>query len=221
MKRYVSAVALLLLVGVGARADQLTPDTVQWTYNFTPGAPAITADGNPNAGVSFTNQPPASATGSSDIVATNLRVFSADPGTNADHITGSNGNYNFTLVLTETENGNTSTATLHFTGTLSGSLSKDNANIKNVFGANATQTGSLGSFNFTVAMNSFTPPGPPVGGPGGAPSLAGAISAHVSVSSLTPAQVPEPSTMLLSALGMSFLGGAVWRKRRARGLVLA
>jgi hypothetical protein len=42
----------------------------------------------------------------------------------------------------------------------------------------------------------------------------GSISAHVNVSSVTPASVPEPSTMLLSGLGLSFLGGAAWRKRR-------
>jgi hypothetical protein len=213
MKRYVSAVALVLLFGAGVRADPLTPETVQWTYNFTPGAPAVTADGNPNAGVSFTNEKPKTATGSSDIVATNLRVFSASPGNTPDKMTGSHGAYTLTLVLTETENGNTTTQTLHFTGTLSGKLSADNANIGNVFGSNNIQTVSLGSFNFTVAMTSYTPPGPPD------QVQAGAISAHVTVSSLTPTQVPEPSTMLLSALGLSFLSGAAWRKRRARGVL--
>ena len=211
MKRYVSAVALVLLLGAGVRAD-LTPETVQWTYNFTPGAPAVTADGNPNAGVSFTNEKPKTATGSSDIVATNLRVFSASPGNSPDHLT-SNGAYTLTLVLAETENGNTTTATLHFSGKLSGKLSADNANVSNVFGANNIQPVSLGSFNFTVALTSYTPPGPPD------QTQAGAISAHVTVSTLTPTQVPEPSSMLLSALGLSFLGGAAWRKRRGRGVL--
>jgi hypothetical protein len=213
MKRPLSccaiALALVLSFGAGVRADQLTPDTVRWTYNFTPGAPAVTADGNPNAGVSFTNEKPKTATGSSDIVATNLRVFSASPNTSPDHLT-SNGAYTFTLVLTETENGNTSTATLHFTGKLSGTLSADSANVKNVFGPNNVQTVSLGSFTFTVALTSFTPPGPPD------QTQAGAIAAHVTVSTLSPTQTAEPSTMLLSVLGLSCLGGSAWRRRRTR-----
>jgi hypothetical protein len=34
-------------------------------------------------------------------------------------------------------------------------------------------------------------------------------------------QTPEPSSMLLSGLGLTFLGGAAWRKRKARAVVAA
>src|SRR2546425_154695 len=110
MKRFllahVSALGLLLLAGAGARASVLTPDTVEWTYNFTAGTPgsplpAIFADGNNSAGVNLTDEPTKSAKGSSDIVATNLRVFSSATALNPDVLV-TNGAYSLTLVLNNT-----------------------------------------------------------------------------------------------------------------------
>jgi hypothetical protein len=208
----VSAVALLLAAS-GARADP-SPSTVEWSYNFTPtmNPPAVSADGNPTANVTFTNEPPRNATGSSDVVATNLRVSSAAPGDKPDVLL-KNGAYGLTLTLSMTDNTGTHIATLTFTGKLTGTFSAESSNLTNVFGHNATQTVSLGSFNFTVTMDAYTPPGPPD------QTQPGAIGAHVSVTSANPTGgggTPEPSTMLLSGLGLTFLGAAGWRKRRAR-----
>jgi uncharacterized iron-regulated membrane protein len=205
-----AAFALLLAGETGAWAGPMSPSQVQWTYNFSPGAPALTADNNPGAGVTFTNEATHFATGSSDVVATNLRVFSSATAGSPDSITGSNGNYSLTLQLSEAENGNVNTATLTFTGKLAGSFSSESSNLTNTYGPNASQTVSLGSFNFTVSLLPATLPGPPD------QTNAGSIAAHVTVSSLTPQSVPEPSTMLLSGLGLTFLGAASWRKRRAK-----
>jgi hypothetical protein len=214
MKRFLiahaSALTLLLLAGASAHATLLTPDNVTWTYNFSPGAPAVLADGNPSAGVTFTNEPTKAATGNSDVVATNLRVFSTAPATSPDVLV-SNGAYKFTLTLTNTSEG-TGPATFTFTGKLGGAFSSESANVTNMFGANNIQSVDLGSFRFTVALVAYTPPGPPDQVQGGA------ISAHVRISSLQTASAPEPSTLLLSSLGLTFLGGAAWRRKRRLAL---
>lgn len=211
MKRLLAAqlmaVALALLGGAGAQAASMSVDNIQWTYNFTPGAPAITANGNAAAGVTFTNEPTKVAVGNSDIVATNLRVFSAATAASPDVLT--NGNYTLTLQLSTVENGTPHSTSMTFTGTLAGKFSAENANLANVFGPNSTQSALLGSYTFTVSLMAYTPPGPPD------QQNAGSISAYVSISVPEPSeQTPEPSTMLLSGLGLTMLGGAAWRKRR-------
>ena len=73
----------------------------------------------------------------------------------------------------------------------------------------------LGDNNYTVTIRSYSPPGPP------SASNYGSIAAHVDVTTLTPGQfnTPEPSTMVLSCLGLSFFGAASWRKRRQAAAV--
>lgn len=184
------------------------PQDVNWTYNWSPGAPSVFADSNPGAGVSFTNEPTGSATGDSDIVATNMRVFSTSLAASPD-ILSANGNYSLTLQLATTAGGPLASGSLTFTGKLSGKFSSESASVANAFGPLATQTLMLGQYNFTVTLIAYTPPGPP------SQANAGSIAAHVTVSAITPTQVPEPSTLMLCGLGVSALGGAAWRKRRA------
>ncbi len=71
---------------------------------------------------------------------------------------------------------------------------------------------SLGNFDYTVAMDSYTHPGPP------SENLTGSLGGTVTVTTLTTSVVgsPEPSALLLSAVGLSFAGVASWRKRRQR-----
>ena len=105
------------------------------------------------------------------------------------------------------------TGSLTFHGKLDGTLSAESTNLFNTFGPDKKQSVRLGAYNFEVELIAYTPPGPPD------QSNAGSIAAHVTVTTITPAQVPEPSTMLLSGLGLTFLGGAAWRKRRAKASV--
>lgn len=205
-----AALALLLLGGTSVQAGSIPPSSISWNYNFSPGAPAVLADTNPAAGVTFTNEPTKTAFGTSDIVATNLKVFSAASAASPD-VLSANGAYSLTLQLSTVDNGTPYNATMTFTGKLTGNFSASNSNITNVFGPNSTQSVSLGSYNFVVSMNAYTPPGPPD------QQNSGSISARVTVSGN---QVPEPSTMLLSGLGLSLLGGTAWRKRKQKiGLV--
>jgi len=230
MKRFltahVSALTLVLIAVTAAPADIVSPDQLSWTYNFAPvvpgthnALPAVTADPKPGggvAGVTFTNELTQTATGSSDVVATNLRVFSSSAAGSPDTLTyhgnpGDSGAYGLMLTISTPDG----SKTLTFTGGLSTmpgkGFSAESANIKNVFdAATMEQTFSLGNYTFTVTMQAYTPPGPPT------QANAGSISAHVGVTGLSPGGIgaPEPGTMVLSCLGLSFLGGAAWRKRR-------
>jgi len=205
----VAALALLLIFGAGARASLIPPNQIVWTYNFSPGAPAVLADGNPSAGVTFTNEPTKTAVGSSDIVATNLRIFSTATAVSPDTVTGNNGKYTLSLTLSANDGNGPHTQTLTFKGKLTGGLSAENANVANMFTDSGPKTAILGTYSFSVQLVAYTPPGPPD------QANAGSISAHVTVSNIgTGNLAPEPSTMLLSGFGLTFLGGAAWRKRR-------
>jgi hypothetical protein len=205
---HVATLAIVLMIGSAAQAGPIPPDNVAWTYNFEPGSPAVTADGNVAAGVTFTNESIKSAVGSSDIVASNLRVFSTATAAAPDMLVA-NGNYSLKLTLTTLGlDNNPVTAVMKFTGKLTGPFSAENANIGNVFGPDWKQHADLGGYRFDVELKAYTPPGPPD------QTNAGSIAAHVTISNITPAELPEPSTMLMSGLGLSFLGGVAWRKRR-------
>ncbi len=90
MKRFlaahIAAATLVFFATTSARAGLIPASQVEFTYNFTPGATSIYADGDPSAAVTFTNELTKSAVPGpslgTDVVATNLRVVStADPGT--------------------------------------------------------------------------------------------------------------------------------------------
>jgi hypothetical protein len=220
MKQYLLAcapVVALLLGGNAARAESISPDKLSWGYSFTAGAPALAADDNPGgAGVTFTNVLKQTATGTSDVVASNLAVFSTANAGSPNHL-DANGGYTLTLTLTSPDSGDNTSRTLTFTGKLKGTFSAENSTLVNTFGQTDPQTVSIGNYNFSVQLTAFAPPGPPTP-VGNATSPAGAITAHVTVSALevTGGDAPEPSTMLLSGLGVGLLGLASWRKRRAK-----
>jgi len=203
----VAALALLLTTGMGVRADLTPASGVTWTYNFSPGAPAVYADGNPSAGITFTNESTHAGGSNSNYAASNLSTFSVAPAGSPDVLI-TNGAYTLSLNLATVDADGVHSGSLTFTGKLTGSFSADNSNVDNVFGPNSLQTLDLNGTLFTVSLTAYTPPGPP------GSSLFGAIGAHIDVSNVTLSSVPEPGTMLLSGLGLSFLGGAAWRKRR-------
>ncbi len=202
--------ALLCLGGTPAWATQVTVSDVGWTYNFTPSQSFISADPPGSGTVSFTNEPTKSATNSSDVVVTNLRVSSTATADNPDTL-NTNGAWKATLTLTDSATGQSNTMT--FGGKLSGTFSATNSNITNQFTGQTSYswTASNGD-QFKVSLVGYTPPGPPTA------SNAGSIAAFVQV---TPqghtsggGGTPEPSTLVLSCLGLGFAGLASWRKRR-------
>jgi hypothetical protein len=205
-----SAVGLLCLGGTPAWASPSPTPEVQWTYNFTPSSPFVQADNKDGGTVSFTNEPTKAATNSSDVVVTNLRVSSTAPASSPDTLTTS-GAWKVSLTLTDTASG--ASTTMYFGGKLSGTFSQFNSNVTNTFTGQQTYTWTAPDGNkYTVSLNGYTPPGPPTA------SNAGSISAFVQVTPATGphtgGSAPEPSTLVLSCLGLSFAGLASWRKRR-------
>ncbi|HTU19423.1 MAG TPA: PEP-CTERM sorting domain-containing protein [Gemmataceae bacterium] len=210
-----SAVGLMCLGGTPVWAGQMSTPDVQWTYNFTPSGPTssgfVQADNPQGGSVSLTNEPTKFATNSSDVVVTNLRVSSTAPATSPDTLNTA-GNYQVTLQLHDIASGTgaNATDTMTFTGKLGGSFSQSNSNVTNTFTGTQSYTWTAPSGNqYTVTLVGYTPPGPPTA------THAGSISAYVQVTPpVGPASVPEPSTLVLSCLGLGFAGLASWRKRR-------
>lgn len=194
-----TSLALLLLAGSPAWAG-----FVGWDYAWTPSSLVVAADSGGTGGISMTLQAQAHADGTSDIIATNLRTFSSAPRTIPDTV--AKGTYNLMLSLTDTASGQSGTAT--FTGYFSGSFSTTSANVQNTFTGDTTETLTLGGHKYKITIGPYAPPGPP------SAANAGTISAHVDVDEDggDGGNTPEPSTLVLSCLGVSFLGAAGWRK---------
>jgi hypothetical protein len=207
---YPAAIALLLGTGLTARAS-----LVAWSYDFDR-TPAVVLAGT--GGVTLTNEPGATAAGSSDIVATNLKVFSSADASSPDHLSPTP--YTLTLSLTDTASHASTTMTFH--GMLSGTFSAGSAHILNSFTGATMLTAVLGGNTYAVNLGAYSPPGPP------SASNSGSISAHVTVTPAgnhgghggpPPSTTPEPATAIMAGLGLGFVGLASWRKRRrARSL---
>jgi len=224
MKRFLAAWAtaltLLLCASTGARADSSDPGSVAWSYNWSPGTPQVSSDSSSNGSIVFSNDPPKrDVQGPSKIVATSLNTHLATLSSDNYTFTGNQGAYTLNLALSLQPGGlgdvpaHDITKNLTFTGTLSDHFSIGNSNIGNAFGPNSTQSVQIGAYNFTVSLIEYASPGLPSVGDTPSPKP-GTITAYVDIAKVSVAQVPEPSTMLLSGLGLTFLGGMSWRKRR-------
>jgi hypothetical protein len=214
MYRTLTALALALgFVLSSAQASPLPPDQVQWKYNWVPGQASVVSDNAPVGSITFTNELPTFATGSSDIVATNLRVASTLPAATPNFLVA-NGAYTLNLTIEMMEGSVLYSGTHTFSGKLSGTFSSEHALVKNMFnpGPGTTHVFQLGSYDFTVTMNAYTPPGPP------SQVQTGSISARVEVTLRDGppdiSDVPEPGSLVLGGLALSMLGGVAWRKRR-------
>jgi hypothetical protein len=196
-----AVLVLLLVAGTQARAD-----FIQWSYNWSINPISVLSDDG-NGSVSFTNQPPQTASGNSDTVATNLKANSLAPASNPDTLNNT-GAYTLTLSLTDTASGQS--GTVSFNGKLSGSFSSSSANITNAFLGATSKTIFLGDNSYTVTIGPYSPPGPPDS------TNLGSIAAHVDVSAIGISSTsPEPSTLLLGLFGLSGAGAISWRKRRS------
>jgi hypothetical protein len=175
-------------------------DFVDWSYNWTPSATTISAD-NPSMGkITLAPGTNGTANGFSFIVAANLLTASnADP-TNPAVFTKAP--YSLTLNITDGPTGQSGSLT--FSGELTGTLSSGYALITNKFTGDVFQSKVIGDHLYTVALQSFAPPGPP------SATNPGSIGALVGV---TPAAAPEPSTLALGGVGLSLLGARWWRRR--------
>jgi hypothetical protein len=192
------ALGWLVAANVPARADQIS-----WGFDWDRSPVAVLAG---TGGVSFTNEPNGFARGNSDVVATNLKVFSSATSANPDVFGPNAGKYSLTLTLTDMASGKVGVLT--FTGQLQGHFTKGNAEVTNHFTGPRTQVLQLGTHLFFVTMVSYSPPGPPL------QANAGSITVHITASPECQCVAPEPSSLLLGFVGLTFVGGAVLRARR-------
>jgi len=192
------ALALLFALPLSARAD-----LIPWSYNWSRSPNEIHADAPGTGYITLTDESQHSAVGDSDVVATNMRTFSTALPASPDHFTAKT--YAMTLNLVDLDSG--LTGSLTFTGQIDGDLGAQFSRLTNTFTGPVTQSIVLGEHRYTASNLMFTPPGIP-----GAAN-AGSISAHATI---TVEHVPEPSSLLLSALGGLALETARRFRRRVR-----
>jgi hypothetical protein len=195
--------ALLLLAAPAARAD-LIP---RWTEWWSASPVAVQADRSGHSWVVFSHfGDHIKVAGSSDIGVASLRTVSNAPDAHPDTFT----HRPWTLVLHVLDRASHKTGTLTFHGWFDGTLSRDSSNLRVHFDPRQ-QVLHLGHWLYKVRLTAFAAPGPPGSGAG-----SGAISARVSVQ-----HNPEPSGLVLAALGGPLLGLRLWRRRRAKRLARA
>jgi len=206
---FTGAVAALLFAGPSARAD-----FVQWRYNWTPSTLKVVSDTSPTSNVQLTNEPigkpnGALASGDSDIQMTNVKVVSDAPRATPDVFTASLP-VQFSLRLTDVASG--AFTDLLFPIKFLGDVSATSSHLRVDPISLATMYNNipLGQNIYAISNVTYTPPGPP------GSDNSGSISATVTVRPLDIQNAPEPSTMVLSMVGLSFLGLSSWRKRRQK-----
>jgi hypothetical protein len=195
-----AALLWLLTFAGSARAD-----LIYWNYSWSRSPSDVPADSPGTGYISLTDEGLKSAVGSTDIVATNIKVHSTASADNPDKFT--NAPYTLSLYLVDQASG--LNCTLTFTGKFNGSVTALSSNLKNTFTGLITQTLILGDDKYTVTIGPFVPPGPP------GSSSSGSIGAHATVKVETIIKdVPEPSTLILAVAAMPLLGVAAWRRVR-------
>jgi PEP-CTERM motif len=210
-----SALGVVLLAASAAPAAP-----VSWTYNWSTDTSTISADVGGVGTVSLVPAPAGTLSGPGTIPALSFTTLTTATDTSPDHFTGKT----YTLTLDLTDNDQDLSGSLHFLGTLNGTLSA--ANDGTTLGFNHL-TGSLDlgadQFNVTLAP-------PPAAGLGN-------ISAQVNIQEATgggtgapppgpppspgprpgpepgPQDSPEPSALVLAALGLAGVGVQAWRRR--------
>jgi hypothetical protein len=216
--RLFTTVLVLWSFGGAARADVITP----WTYAWSRDPISVPSDAAGTGGISMTLNALAPGThivGDSDIGAVTLSTFSSAPPGTVDTFT--NTHYSLSIHLTDM-NSNQS-GDLTFNGVFNGTLSTTNADINTTFLDPISQDLILGGHKYTVALNSYVPPGLPDS------TVFGSIGSHVSITDATGGtggnggngnggnvnDAPEPSAWLLAGLALP-TAGLAWL-RAARG----
>jgi hypothetical protein len=190
---------ILLAIGAAnARAD-----LIQWSYSWSRSPAEVQSSNHGGAGyISLTDDGLKSASGNSNLAATNLQGHSTASTSDPDVFT----NKAYTLSLFLQDQDSKKSGTLAFNGQFNGTLTADSSNITNTFTGDTTQKLVLGDHLYTVTIGPYSAPGPP----GAVNSGSIAARAEVTVSLLS---LPEPSSFVLAFVGAA--GGLVFgRKQR-------
>jgi hypothetical protein len=200
------ALMLLFLANTSARADLI------WSYNWEPSTGKVLANGGGSGYLKLTDEPAKTVTGSSNTVVTNIQAVSTAAFNTPDVFNKAPASFSLQLQDVASK----ATDTLKFSGSFSGIISGNFANVQLAFTSPMSETVTLGGNKYTVAIGTYTPPGPP-----GAVN-SGSLNAIVTV---TPASggggghgsgTPEPATLSLACLALPFVGLCCWRKRKTK-----
>jgi len=205
-------VTLALLLVVAARS-QAGP---QYQYNATPGQSDVFSNnaGDTHSKVSFSNEGEVQRDDDSNVTATNLITASNQPSSNKAHFTGRS--FTFSIAIRDGWNlgspGSLPTGVLTFHGSIDdnpGTLSKvglwnNGARLQYTI-SDPIQSITVGSHVYTVSFD----PGPKnINGPG--TNRQTSIDGQITVQGVR--DMPEPSTAILSCVGLSFLGAFGYRR---------
>ncbi len=241
MKRSLSLLAAAFALTLAA-APQSRADSMFW-YNWTRNPFSIAFVQQNNQGLPGTGgvnlidlnskAVEADATIGTGNPAADIQVISTADQTNPDVIPTGGGKYTLTLTIQN----NVVVGGVDTPGPLSGSVSFQGqlfstggttglaANLGNHILSSTDATGThvgqtfatlnLAGVQYTISYSGFAEPGD------SNDQTFGAISFHISSSpSIVGGQSPEPSSMVLGCLGLTLLGGVVWRARRRKLIAL-
>ena len=206
------AAVLVAALTVGRAGAGLIP----WSYQWNAHPIVVNADSSgPNSpppggitlipgAITITGGSHGAALGSASIVAVNLSTFTFSPSPSRSPDRFSNTPYALRVTLSDLDSGKT--GSLKFNGVFNGTMTDSSINLHTHFTSPTKQSVTIGQTVYTVSMTSYTPPGPPSLG------NEGEIKAFVDVHA---AGTPEPSTLLLSGMGLAgTLFSPVCRHRR-------
>ncbi len=202
--------SLVLLLPAAARAE-----LISWSYDWGSSTASVAAGGAGTGGINLST-PTGNVVGGSDIVAANLSTFSAALPGSPDTFT--NTLYNLNIKVTDAASG--LSGLINFSGKFNGTVTPTSANVTTTFDSPTTKSIHLGSNTYQVTLGPYTAPGAP-----GA-TTTGSIGAHVNITPDVgqppppppPAHdTPEPSSLVLTSLGLLGVGGKAWQSwRRGR-----
>jgi hypothetical protein len=202
-----SVIGVLALAAGHARADYMN-----WGYSTSANPPVVSSG-------TGTIQLTGVSNGTSGASIPILALQNASAGS-----AGSPDVYNasYTLSMTITDNANNDSRTLTLSGLLQGNLTANSSTVTNTLTGNSV---TFGGHTYTVNVPSvtLTPPGQPQqqvnatisvadtsgGNTGGTGGNTGGTGGGVH-------GAPEPASLVLGALGFSFLGMGCWRNRQRR-----
>lgn len=190
----VTGAILLFLLSAGSN---LQAELIPWSYAWESEPGEVLAD-NPGTGkLILSDEPFKTATGNSDIVATNIKSEST-AGPEAPDVFTKAG---YTLTLTLIDDLSGESGSIVFTGEFDGTMTAFSSNIESTPTGDPEKSIVLGLHRYTISMGPYSPPGPP-----GSTNV-GSIAAHaqVRVEKLIH-DVPEPSSLVLAGLSVAVLG---------------
>ena len=235
MNRAFGILACSLGLSLAAAAPSRA-DTIYW-YNWVRNPVSISTvqELHPNqagtGGINLLdlNSNPVQAQDATGNPAADIQVISSASNANKDMVAVGGGHYTLSLTLYDQDPSKnlpgTHSGVVSFAGQLQGTVTALSSNLTNAIlsstDAGGTHAGQnwaqvqVGNSLFTITYSGFAEPGP-----SGEHSF-GAISFHITQAPATSGgKSPEPSSVVLGCLGLTCLGGVVWRARRRKAAAL-